>query len=208
MSKKRERAKTEVDGDSDGVGDKIVQDAGAESLLFEIATPSSDDTTNSSSKNKRSKNNPTNPRSTTSQDSNGNANDGDGDDVDAAVGAGDADSGAMAASKSQQYHPAAIAASSALRQCDGFDVVRKGARGRGRQLMVLPGALGLGNGGSGGKLGMLNNATPARPVLYVEFPEVWNCVVTPVWYFSRYGTALVVLVQQTAIRPIPVFSQI
>ncbi|CAN0000796.1 unnamed protein product, partial [Laminaria digitata] len=66
--------------------------------------------------------------------------------------------------------------SSALRHCDGFDVVRKGSRGRGRQLMVLPGTLGLGGGSAGGtaavKLGTLNTASPGCPVLYVEFPEV------------------------------------
>lgn len=70
-------------------------------------------------------------------------------------------------------HPAAIAPSSALRHCDGFDVVRKGSRGRGRQLMVLPGALGVGGGGGGGgRLGTLKNVTSRCPVLYIDFPEV------------------------------------
>lgn len=177
MSKKRERAETNLDGDSDGVGDTTIDD-GAESLLFEIAAPSLDDTSgsSSSSKKKRSKSSATKPRSAPSQDSNGN-NNGDDDDDAAAVGAREAGSAAAAASAKLQYHTAAIAPSSVLRQCDGFDVVRKGARGRGRQLMVLPGTLGLGNGGSGGKLGALNNATSARPVLYVEFPEVGTTAV-------------------------------
>eukprot|EP00904_Undaria_pinnatifida_P008693 jgi/Undpi1/4954/HiC_scaffold_19.g08306.m1 len=82
---------------------------------------------------------------------------------------------AAAQEPSNGKHPAAIRPSSSLRHCDGFDVVRKGSRGRGRQLMVLPGALGLGGGSAGGtagvKLGVLNTATPGCPVLYVEFPE-------------------------------------
>lgn len=87
---------------------------------------------------------------------------------------------AAAQEPSNGKHPAAIRPSSSLRHCDGFDVVRKGSRGRGRQLMVLPGALGLGGGSAGGtagvKLGVLNTATPGCPVLYVEFPEVRGVV--------------------------------
>ena len=60
--------------------------------------------------------------------------------------------------------------SSELRLCDGFDIVRKGGRGRGKQLMVLPGELGLGC--AGGPLGTLKNAGSASPTLYVDFPEV------------------------------------
>lgn len=64
----------------------------------------------------------------------------------------------------------AMAPTSALRSCDGFDIVRKGGRGRGRQLMVLPGMLGL--GAAGGRIGTLKDVTSASPTLYVEFPEV------------------------------------
>lgn len=176
MSKKRERAKANLDGDGDGDGDTTIQH-GAEPLLFEIAAAAPDDT-GSSKNNKRSKSSATNPRSGPSQDAKGNAK----DNGEAATGGGAGGTGseaaaAAAASKSQhhqQYHPAAITPSSALRECNRFDIMRKGGRGRGRQLMVLPGALGLGIGGSGGTLGALKNATSACPVLYVEFPEVWN----------------------------------
>lgn len=161
MSKKRERAKTNLDGD--GAGDTIQdQDDGAESLLFQVAPSSEADTPSSSSSS----------RKLSSKRSKSSIADDDAASAAPAAGAG-TDSAPAAASAASKYHPAAIAPSSALRQCDGFDVVRKGSRGRGRQLMVLPGALGLGNGGSGGRLGTLNNATPSRPVLYVEFPEVW-----------------------------------
>lgn len=78
--------------------------------------------------------------------------------------------------KHGHHHPEAIAPSSTLRQCNGFDIVRKGSRGRGRQLMVLPGSLGLGSGGSGpsgaARLGTLKHGTSGCPVLYVEFAEV------------------------------------
>lgn len=155
MSKKRERAKTEP---NDGGENGTTEDRGAESLLFEIASPSDDSSQKPSSKRSKSSNDissaspPQEPK----------------DEI-AATGAAVR---AEADSATSKYHPAAIAPSTALRQCDGFDVVRKGGRGRGRQLMVLPGALGLGYGGSGGKLGTLSNATSASPVLYVEFPEV------------------------------------
>lgn len=144
MSKKRER-----DG---GGGDTFQQDSsGAESLLFEIAPPPEDRTT------KRSKSSaadaPLLPQ-------------------ESAGSAGDGNNNAASTAEPSKYHPAAIAPSSTLRQCDGLNVVKNKARGRGRQLMVLPGALGLGNGSTGGKLGTLNNAAPANPVLYVEFPEV------------------------------------
>lgn len=99
-----------------------------------------------------------------------------GDRDDAAATAEDESTTGAPAGPANGKHPEAIRPSSALRHCDGFDVVRKGSRGRGRQLMVLPGALGLGGGGAGGtasvKLGTLNTATPGCPVLYVEFPEV------------------------------------
>ena len=72
----------------------------------------------------------------------------------------------------KEKHPAAVAPSSTLRHCDGLDVVRKGSRGRGRQLMILPGVLGLGKNALGGKLGTLKDITSATPVLYVDFPEV------------------------------------
>lgn len=167
MSKKRERAKANLDGDGNGDGDTTIQ-RGAESLLFEIAAaPDGTNTSSSSKNNKRSKSSATNK---------GNAKDDDEMTAAGAEGAGSELTAAVAATKSQrqQYHPAAITPSSALRECNRFDIMRKGARGRGRQLMVLPGALGLGNGGSGGTLGALKNATSACPVLYVEFPEVWN----------------------------------
>lgn len=89
-------------------------------------------------------------------------------------------------------HPAALAPTSALRHCDGFDVVRKGSRGRGRQLMVLPGALGLGNGGVGGvgggagRLGTLKNVASSCPVLYVEFPQVWLTMYRAVLLLLHY----------------------
>ena len=150
MSKKRER-------DGGGGGDTFQQDNdGAESLLFEIAPPPEDNNTTKPNSSKRSKSSaadaPLLP-----QESAGSAGDG---------------NGAASAAEPSKYHPAAIAPSSTLRQCDGLNVVKNRARGRGRQLMVLPGALGLGNGSTGGRLGTLSNATPANPVLYVEFPEV------------------------------------
>ncbi len=154
MGKKREREENSVSGD----GGDAHHDDGAEGLLFEIAPAAPDSKPGS----KRSKSRPSPPPP---QDAKGSA------DEHATVGS-TAESGSAAAASASAYHPAAIAPSSALRQCDGFDVVRKGARGRGRQLMVLPGALGLGNGGSGGKLGTLNIVKPSDPVLYVEFPEV------------------------------------
>lgn len=154
MGKKREREENSVNGDGGGDAD---HDDVAESLLFEIAPSAPDGKPGS----KRSKSRPSPPP----QDSKGSADEHATAESTAVLGSETADSASA-------YHPAAIAPSSALRQCDGFDVVRKGTRGRGRQLMVLPGALGLGNGGSGGKLGTLNVAKPANPVLYVEFPEV------------------------------------
>lgn len=63
-----------------------------------------------------------------------------------------------------------MAPTSALRHCDGFDIVRKGTRGKSKQLMVLPGVLGLGS--AGGALGTLKNVNTSSPILYVEFPEV------------------------------------
>lgn len=148
MSKKRER-------DDGGSGDTFQEDIGAESLLFEIAPPPEDSAAKPNS-SKRSKSSaadaPLLPQ-------------------ESAGSAGEGNSAASTAEPSK-YHPAAIAPSSTLRQCDGLNVVKNKARGRGRQLMVLPGALGLGNGSTGGKMGTLNNAEPANPVLYVEFPEV------------------------------------
>lgn len=79
-----------------------------------------------------------------------------------------APAGTEAASISCPQHAAAIVPSASLRLCDGFDIVRKG-RGRGRQLMVMPGTLGI--GGVGGKLGTLENVTTTSPVLYMEFPQ-------------------------------------
>ena len=158
MGKKREREEATIDRDGDGDRDP---DQGAEVLMFEIVA--SDQTNNKPAGSKRSKSSSAQPPP---QGSNGTVGEGAG-----AAGAS-AEAYAAATRSASGYHPAAIAPSSALRQCDGFDVVRKGARGRGRQLMVLPGALGLGNGGSGGRIGALNIATPANPVLYVEFPQV------------------------------------
>lgn len=157
MSKKRERSAKK--GESGGGGGP--DPSTAEDLLFHLA---SDTPPTEGKASKRSK-----PS---------NAND-DGDEDGAtvsaeAVAASDSTTAANPNANANGRHPAAIAPSSGLRHCDGFDVVRKGSRGRGRQLMVLPGALGMGSGGAGGgKLGKLKDATSACPVLYVEFPEVW-----------------------------------
>lgn len=160
MVKKRQREEANIDRGSDGERD---QDRGAEPLMFEnVASDHAAAGSRPGNSSKRRKSSGAQPPL---QVSNGKP------DEEAAAGA-PAGPGAAATGSAGEYHPAAIAPSSALRQCDGFDVVRKGARGRGRQLMVLPGALGLGSGGSGGRLGALNVATPASPVLYVEFPQV------------------------------------
>lgn len=157
MGKKREREEATIDQDGDGDEN---QDHPAECMMFEIVAASDHNTSS-----KRRKSSSAQPPL---QGSSGIEDEG------TAEAGASAEPDAAATGSASKYHPAAIAPSSALRQCDGFDVVRKGARGRGRQLMVLPGALGLGNGGSGGRIGALNIATPASPVLYVEFPEVWN----------------------------------
>lgn len=163
MGKKRERQEGTTDRGGDG-DISMDQDRGAESLMFEIVASDQTSGTRPDGSSKRRKSSGTSAQPPP-QGSNGNL------DEDAAANAS-AEADAAATISASSYHPAAIAPSSALRQCDGFDVVRKGARGRGRQLMVLPGALGLGNGGSGGRLGSLNIATPASPVLFVEFPQV------------------------------------
>eukprot|EP00903_Cladosiphon_okamuranus_P011396 g10739.t1 len=161
MGKKREREEDITDRGGDG-DIKMDQDRGAESLMFEIvASDKASSRPTGSSKRRKSSGGSAHPPL---QSSNGDL------DGDAAADA-PAEADAAATGSAGSYHPAAIAPSSALRQCDGFDVVRKGAKGRGRQLMVLPGALGLGNGGSVGRIGSLNIATPASPVLYVEFPQ-------------------------------------
>lgn len=148
----------------------------AEELLFQLATDADEPQKPSAKRGKSSSaKHPTSGGD--SSNNNGAVTDlTEGDDNDDEATAEDGSTSAAPAGPANGKHPAAIRPSSALRHCDGFDVVRKGSRGRGRQLMVLPGALGLGGGGAGGttsvKLGTLNTATPGCPVLYVEFPEV------------------------------------
>ncbi|CAM9915240.1 unnamed protein product, partial [Discosporangium mesarthrocarpum] len=67
-----------------------------------------------------------------------------------------------------EVNPSAILPGKALRGCNGFDIMRKGSRSRGKRLLMLPGSLGL---SSGGKLGTLKDVTSTSPILYVEFPE-------------------------------------
>lgn len=163
MSKKRDRQAKVEDDDID-------PDAkAAEDLLFQRVEPKPTDKSSSSKRSKSSTKQEAPLAATAAVDNNAGTSS---EDV-APAGTGTeipADPG---------RHPDAIAPTSSLRHCDGFDVVRKGSRGRGRQLMVLPGALGLGSGGAGGvgggagRLGTLKNATSASPVLYVEFPQVW-----------------------------------
>ncbi|CAM9250417.1 unnamed protein product, partial [Choristocarpus tenellus] len=67
-----------------------------------------------------------------------------------------------------EIHPAALHPGKSLRRCDGFDIMRKGSRNKDKRLVMLPGTLGLANGG---KLGTLKDITAACPTLYFEFPE-------------------------------------
>lgn len=173
MSKKRER------GPHPG-GDGDTDVSSAEALLFQLASDTEDISAGKPSK--RSKTASSKLAGSAGNDDN-DCNETQGGDAPKPTADGSTPSdptGVVANGK----HPVAIAPSSALRHCNGFDVVRKGSRGRGRQLMVLPGALGLGSGGGGSsggsgstsaRLGTLNIATPTRPVLYVEFPEVGAC---------------------------------
>lgn len=175
MSKKREReAKLEVDDvDSDAKA--------AEDLLFQRVESKPTDKPSSSKRSKSSTKKQAPLAATAAVDNNAGTSTDDvapsGTDVDSPDDLG--------------RHPDAIAPSSSLRHCNGFDVVRKGSRGRGRQLMVLPGALGLGSGGAGGvgggagRLGTLKNVTSTCPVLYVEFPQVRGVssgTVDTIWY--------------------------
>lgn len=163
MSKKRDR---ENQTGSDAGPDP----SSAEPLLFQL--PSSDTSNNDSTKlaaKRRKILSPATLEGKNSNDDSSNNNVGAGD-----VGEEDGLAPSLTPTKETygDRHPAAIAPSSALRHCDGLDIVRKGSRVRGRQLMVLPGVLGVGSGGAGGRLGTLKNATSACPVLYIEFPEV------------------------------------
>lgn len=152
MSKKRERTPDIV-----GMGPDPMS---AESLLFQLASDMSTV-------------NPHQPKILKTGKSvhgdNGSNNSSDG--IDESIEA-KADASSTPVSIANEKHPAAVSPSSTLRHCDGLDVVRKGSRGRGRQLMVLPGVLGVGKSATGGKLGVLKNVTSAHPILYVEFSEV------------------------------------
>lgn len=170
MSKKRGRS-------TDAKVDEGLDVSFAEGLLFQLASDTDEPQKPPAKRGKSSSAKLPTSAGYNSSHNNGAITDLKGeDDNDSAAAAEDGSTSAALAGPTNGKHPAAIRPSSALRHCDGFDVVRKGSRGRGRQLMVLPGALGLGGGGAGGtaavKLGTLSTATPGCPVLYVEFPEV------------------------------------
>lgn len=152
MSKKRERTPETV-----GIGPDPLS---AESLLFQLASDTSTD-------NPHQPKIPKTGKSVHGDNGSNNSSDSIDESIDVK-----ADASSVPGSIANKKHPAAVVPSSTLRQCDGLDVVRKGSRGRGRQLMVLPGVLGMGKSTTGCKLGVLKDVTSAFPILYVEFPEV------------------------------------
>lgn len=72
----------------------------------------------------------------------------------------------------------------AILNSDGRDIVKKGHR-KSKYLFAFPGLMAP---VAGGKLGELTNLDSKNPVLYVEFPQVFNhvqttCVYQGVYYF-------------------------